>query len=276
MIFKTKYLIGVSAGALLLLFDILYLSHERWFYALIVLSAGIASLQFWYDFAKENKRQKAIENQFLEFVNVLVGTVRAGISIPQAVIQVSDKEYGALTPHVKKLANQLEWGIPVHDALLTFSRDTNNKVIKRSIAIVIEAERSGGNIEDVLVSVTKSILDIKKLKEERRASTHSQIVQGYIVFFVFIGIMLLLQLKFFPALGDVISTGLTGFGSVIGDVGERANLDKVFLVLVLIQGFFAGLMIGKFSEGALKDGLLHSLILVGIAALLITTIKGGL
>ena len=61
-----------------------------------------------------------------------------------------------------------------------------------------------------------------------------------------------------------------------GSGGEPVNLDTVFFSLILVQGFFAGIMIGKFSEGTIKQGFLHSLILMTSAALIITTAKGGI
>ena len=208
MEFKKKYLMGILLGVIavaldfILFFDLQkFQPKARWFAPLIAISIIIAASQFLYDFFKENKRQKELELAFLEFVRAVVGTVKSGIPIPKAIIQVAKEDFGALAPHVKKLANQIEWGFPTREALLVFSRDAKNKVIKRSVAIVIEAEKSGGNIGDVLESVTSSVLEIKKMKEERRTTTHSQIVQGYIVFFVFIGIMLILQLKLLGQLG---------------------------------------------------------------------------
>jgi flagellar protein FlaJ len=119
------------------------------------------------------------------------------------------------------------------------------------------------------------------MKEERKASVFSQIVQGYIVFFVFIVIMLVMQLYLFPQIQEVGSLGgLTGLDFAEGVVGsgeaENVNLDSTFFSLILIQGFFAGIMIGKFSEGTIKQGVMHSLILMTSAALIITTAKGGI
>ncbi|MBI2110164.1 hypothetical protein HYT51_00065, partial [Candidatus Woesearchaeota archaeon] len=44
--------------------------------------------------------------------------------------------------------------------------------------------------------------------------------------------------------------------------------------LVVIQGFFAGIMIGKFAEGELKMGLKHSLILIVVGYIIISTFTG--
>lgn len=280
--FKSRYFVGIFI-ALIIIGISFYVTHflhyfERWFWASVVIALVFGSLQIWADFARELKRQKQIELQFLEFTRSLVESVKGGISVPNAIRHVSTKDFGALTPYVKKLANQMEWGIPVHRALVTFAKDTENDVIKRAISIIIEADESGGDIEDILDSVTGSVANVKKMKEERKASVYSQVLQGYIVFFVFIAIMLVLQLWLFPKLGGMSETLKGSVGMLGGLVGKgtQMNLDTIFFSLIMIQGFFAGVMIGKFSEGTIKQGLIHSAVLMTSAALIITTAKGGI
>ena len=280
--FKKIYIVWICMALFLISLDTFayfYIeSFKRWFWAFFVLAINVGWANFWYDFLQENKRQKEIELKFLEFIRNLVEAVKAGISIPKGVLQVADKDYGALKPYIKKLAYQIEWGIPMHNALNVFADDTKNNVIKRSVSIIIEADQSGGNIADILESVSVSVINIKKMKEERRNSIASQIVQGYMVFLMFIGIMLVMQIYLFPKITN-ISSGLGSSTGVLGFSSEGAgelNLDKAFFGLVMVQGFFAGLVIGKFSEGNIKNGLIHSLILMTISALLITTFKGGI
>jgi flagellar protein FlaJ len=252
---------------------------KRFFWPIIIIALTLGWLHFWVDYYKEMQRQKAIELKFLEFVRSLVETVKSGITIPMGILHVSKEDYGELTPYIRKLANQVGWGIPLHKALIIFADDTANKVIKRSISIIIEADESGGDIADVMDSVAESVINVKRMREERRASTYSQIVQGYVVYFIFIGIMLVLQLWLFPKLGALkgIDMGALGIGaSSAGGEASSFNLDSVFFGLIMIQGFFAGLMIGKFSEGNIKQGLIHSLVLMTLAAMVITTAKGGL
>jgi len=279
--FKKVYFIGIALSIFLIALDFMYFLKTRWFYSFLIVSLSVGWVHFWIDFFNELKRQKEIEMKFLEFVRALVNTVNSGVSIPQSIVNVSGDDYGALTPYIKKLSHQVEWGIPIPDALITFSRDTGNTVIKRSVAIVIEAEKSGGNLGEVLQSVVSSVVDVKKMKQERKSRAYSQIMQGYIIFFVFIAIMLVLQLKLFPQLVKMGSSfgGIGGLGlggGVIGGESSQLNLDKIFFGLVVVQGFFAGIMIGKFSEGSLKNGLIHSLALITLATLIITTVKGGL
>jgi len=285
--FKKKYFIGITLALILIILDLyLYfvLKIKRWFFPVLIVAITIGWLQFWVDFSREIKRQKEIEEKFIEFTRNLVGNVKSGVSIPRGVINVSEEDYGALTRYIKKLAKQMEWGIPLHRALIVFANDTGNRVIKRAISIIIEADESGGDIEDILTSVATSMVNIRKMKEERRSHIFSQIVQGYIVFFVFIMIMLALQLWLFPQLTNVslggdelnVASDISGLSSGFLGLGTKADLDFIFFSMIMIQGFFAGIMLGKFSEGTLKHGLIHSLILMTIAALIITTARGGL
>lgn len=285
MKFRKVYIIGGCISIALLIVDFLiFFSFKdpvgptvRWFYPMFILSFCAAGVHPMADFLKEMKYQRRVEEKFVDFSRDLESAVKSGISIPSAILQASQKDYSELTPFIKKLANQIKLGIPIHKALVTFAENTKNVVIRRSIAIVIEAEASGGDIDNVLKSVTDAMVSVKKLKEERKSSTYGQVVQGYIVYFVFIGIMLVLQLKLFPQLAAAgAATGDMNLMGAAAGAAEAVNLDTIFFSLVMIQGLFAGLLIGKFSEGTIKSGIIHSVVLCVLAALAVTTAKGGI
>lgn len=280
---ESRHWIGIIVGALILVLDFLvfFKNASRWFKPLLAIGVVIGVLQFWIDTLNQTRIEREKEEKFLEFVRSLSDSVKSGIPIPKAIIEVSDADYGALSKHVKKLSNQITWGIPMKQALNNFAKETENNLIRKSISIVVEAERSGGNTADVLEAITASVLQIKKIKEDRRANTFSQLVQGYFVFFIFVGIMVVLQVFLLPQLGDIsgaISTGVGG--GVIGLAGTQTgassflDFNTIFTFLIIIQGFFAGLLIGKFSEDSLKAGLKHSLILMVVGYLIFTTFVG--
>lgn len=280
--FEAKHIAFIILGVLVIIGDFYFFWNTRWFKPVLVIGLVLMTINFLIDFFQENKRQKEIEVKFLEFVRALMETVKSGISIPKAIREVSDEDYGALNPYVKKLANQLQWGFPLHDALVNFAHDTNNRVISKSVSIVTEAEKSGGDMGEVLEAVSNSVFSIKKIKEERKASVYSQMVQGYIIFFVFIAIMLVMQVYLMPKISQLsldVGTGLGSplpgtFGGAGGSKLSEEYMSNLFTYLVLIQGFFAGLLIGKFSEWELKYGVKHALILIIVGYLIISTVKG--
>jgi len=286
--FKTKHYIGITAGVLIFILDSIFFlglipdfGPKKWFYSpILVIALMIALSTFISDFFKETKRQKEIELKFLEFIRSLLGSVRSGVNISQAILNVASADYGSLTPYVKKLAHQIEWGFPLHQALNTFAKDTGNEIVERSIKIIIQAERSGGDTASVLDSVTGSTYEIKKVKEEQKTSSYSQTVQGYIIFFVFIATMLVLQVYLIPKMADIgqeISGGIGGMG-ILGSAGAAAasslDLGTVVIVTIIVQGLFAGLMLGKFAENDFRSGVKHSLVMVIAGYLIMSTVVG--
>lgn len=276
---RKEYLIGIGLFFVFIILDFTILYNTRWFWSVLLFSFVLGGLPAFLTFLNENKRQKQVEVQFLEFIRGLEESVKTGIPIPQSILNLKNKDFGALNPYIQKLANQIEWGIPVQDALFIFARDTNNRVIKRSIGIITQAEESGGRMDDILRSVVESVVNIQRLKDERKSSTYSQIVQGYMVFFIFIGVMLLLEVKLMPMIQDMMkgmaSGGVSGAGFFeAGGAAKPAELDfkRIFLSLIVVQGVFAGLLIGKFSEGSIKYGIKHSAALVVIALLIVLTV----
>ena len=273
-----KYLLGIVVVIVLLPIDFILFWETRFRYTSLILTFVLGVLPVFLDYLKENKRQKDIEEQFLRFTRALVEAVRSGIPISQAILRMKDKDYSSLNPYIRKLDNQVEWGIPIREALTVFANDTKNKIIKRSVAIVIQAEESGGYMEDILEAVSDSVVNVNRLKEERKSSVFSQVIQGYIVFFIFIAIMLILEVKLMPMIESMVkgmTGGLSGVSLLEGVASESSislNFKRIFLSLILIQGVFAGLMVGKFSEGSIKYGIKHSFLLVVIALLIVLTI----
>jgi len=209
---------------------------------------------------------------FLEFSRNLVESVKAGTPISRSIINVQGKYYGALTPYIRKLGNQISIGIPVKDALKTFAYDVNSPSITRAVMLISEAEKAGGEIEKILSSVAKSVSEIETLKKERRAAIYNLVVQGYIIFFIFIVIMLVLQFKILPMTADLgnMQKSEFGFGGSTANAMTPEEMASPFLYLLLTQGLFAGLVIGKLAEGSLKAGIKHSFIMM-VMAYLITT-----
>lgn len=299
MKFKNNYLIGIALGAMVFFIDVAIFMRTNFFVPLIVLAFTLSWIMPLIDFFAENQRQKEIETRFLDFVRNLTGAIKSGMPVSRAIIHISKIDYGALSPYVVKLGHQVEWAIPVHKSLLFFSNNTRNDVIRRSIATVIEAEQSGGNMEDVLESITSSLIEIKKIKEQRRASIHAQIVQSYIIFFIFIGVMVVVQKMLVPYL---VGTGQGGMfsslsGGTLGNTPSSSgpsvvmnaeikfdsitnfvisltrwmtSINGIFLMLSVIQGFFAGVIIGKMAEGDITSGLKHSVVLMTIAIFVMT------
>jgi len=271
-------IIGVLLALVILAFSLLYLMGTSLFYFLIAICFIIGGLPFFVSIILESQKIMEKDEMFLEFSRNLVESVQAGTPISKSILNIQSKDYGKLNPYVQKLANQISLGIPIKAAFETFARDIGSITIKRAVTIISESEKAGGQIEDVLESVVKSVSQIEKLKKERRAAMYNLVVQGYIIFLIFIVIMLVMQYKVLPiasGLGQEVKgpeDDIIGddFMNIFGSGEARATPEQLaapFIWLLVVQGLFAGLVIGKLSEGNFKAGFKHSFILIIMAIL---------
>jgi len=277
-------IMGLVVALIIVALDFLFLfkDNSSMFYFVLGLAFVIGGFPFFLYLVFESNRALEKEAMFLEFARNLVENVKAGTPVSKAILNIRTKDYGPLNPHINKLANQILIGIPIKTAFETFSRDLGNNTISRAINIISESEKAGGEIESILEAVVTSVSQIQKLKKERRSAMYSLIVQGYIIFLIFIIIMIVMEFKILP-----IATGFSesysnapvedmgGFGGLIGGGGNisAAELSQSFLWLLIVQGFFTGLIVGKLSEGKVKSGLKHSFILMVMAILINTGAK---
>jgi len=268
---------GIGAGLIMIVATLIIFRGSKLLYFLLVISSIVGAFPFMISILFNQTRQKEKEEKFLEFSRDLVENVRSGTPISGSIIHLKNRNYGALSPHVQKLAGQLSLGITLTQALKTFAKDTRNRVIARAVGLISEAERAGGQIDSILDSVAKSVNQIENLRKEQKAAVSNLVTQGYIIFFVFIIIMLVLEFKILPLVSnlggggglDLSNTNKCGGASSTQQVTPN-NFGTPLFVMLLVQSFFAGLVIGKISEGSIKRGIKHSFILL-IITLLVTT-----
>lgn len=260
---KKTHWIGIGVAAAIIIIS-LFLIGTRFFFFVFGMGIVIAIAPFVFSMINETRTSAEKEEMFLEFSRNLVESVKAGIPISKSIINIKDKPYGKLSGHIKKLGNQISMGIPMSMALQVFSKDVGNKTISRAIVLIGQAEKAGGNIEEILQAVAGAVSMSDKLKKERMASINTLVVQGYIIFFVFIIIVLVMQFKIVPIVSGISDFGaIEGIGiSISGTAIEPGEISNAFLYLLLIQGFFSGLVMGKLSTGDIKAGIRHSFTLM--------------
>lgn len=258
---------GIIVSMIMLLGYFLFKDIPALFSTIIILGAimfvvPIAIIRYY-----EIWKIKAAEDYFPQYMRDLVEVIRSGMTLPQAVKSVSENDYGHLSPYIKKLSAKLEWGIPFDNALLKFSNSTGSKLIGRITSTIIESHRFGGNLTDIFESISSTAIEIERLREERKLYINSQLITGYVIFFVFLMVIIGLQRFLVPSLTEVTVGEMT---TVPKDI--EAQYGEIFRNLIILQGLFAGLVIGKMSEGAIVGGIKHSLFLV-IVGIIIHTIS---
>jgi len=263
---KRIHWFGIIIGIIFIGGSFLFLG-TRFFFFILWFGILAGASPFVFTTIQKTRETGEKEEMFLEFTRNLVESVKTGTPISKSIVNMKKKSYGVLSKHVEKLANQISLGIPLRTALQIFANDINNKTVSRTITLIGQAERAGGNIGEILEEVAKAVSMADKLKKERQATISTLVVQGYIIFFVFMIIVLVMQFYIIPMISGIANVGSLGVAGVSAPSSSltAADVSKAFLYLILIQGFFSGLAIGKLSSGNIRAGIKHSFALMVMA-----------
>ncbi len=227
-----------------------------------------------YYWERVEKRKNEIEEKFPDFLRDMAEYWKGGLSMTVAVQTLVKSEYGALNDEVKKMSDQLSWGIKFSDVIKQFSERVGTPLVKRAITLIAEADRAGGKISDILVTAANDSREIKFLEGERNRAIGSYIAVIWTSYFVFLGVITLLGKIFIPAIAKS-NTGDEGGGDTgganIGNMTIRA-IDPLFFVTVFyygvtMQAIGNGSMAGLMQNGRFSAGFKHSGMMI-IAALL--------
>src|SRR3989337_426159 len=128
---KKIHIAGFVAAAIIIILALI-LIKTRFSFLLVGIGVMVGVLPFVFTLMKEAREAVEKEEMFLEFSRNLVESVKTGTPISRSIINVEDKSYGVLGEHIKKLANQINLGVPLGTALQVFSNDVNNRTISRA------------------------------------------------------------------------------------------------------------------------------------------------
>lgn len=242
----------------------------------------------------EYQRMKSIEDQLPVFLLDLAETQKGGMSIPDALKLLAKTDYGKLGGEIKKIADQLSWGIPLQEAMNRFSfRMKGSDIIRRAIRIINEAYSSGGDVARTVETTAGDITVIKESEKERKSMMFQHTIVMYAIYFIFIGVIIGISKTLVPMLQMGAGTagimgGMFAFQdpckACVGNpniyciscsifyvicemfalgAGASCYYRALFISLAIVQGIFSGLVIGQIGENSVIAGIKHSLILTG-------------
>ena len=281
------------------------LASDLAFIAIIVLLLPFSMVKF-----VRYRKFKTYEKVFPVFLRDLAESIYAGTTLSQSIQTAAKNDYGSFTEEVERVGNQLSWNIPLEKAMDSFAaRMHPSKIIVRSISIIKQAEKSGGDVAEAMGSLAENISSLRDVQEEKALLLNQQMFIIYAIFFIFLGISLAILRFLIPLfetqtnVGGFIVKGFnenpcqicfegstdpgcfgcytmasvsTTFG--FGSPNDTASYYRaLFFAMIMIQGFFSGLIAGQITSDSIIAGVKHSLVMVVFGAFVfILTIKLGI
>jgi archaeal flagellar protein FlaJ len=215
------------------------------------------------------RRVRKYEEDFADFLFELSELIRGGIDPVKATLTLSQGSLGSITRPVQIVAKQMEIGFTFEQAMRNLATSLKSPLVDRYIDLVIQASYSGGAVANLIQRASADMSTFLSIESEKKAGLSQYMIVLYTGQVILIALCAILVVQFLPELSGISQLGSTSFtSSILGqaDIGS-VPLERDLYLLVVINGFMGGLVIGKISEGKIKHGIKHSLILVLIAFL---------
>jgi archaeal flagellar protein FlaJ len=249
--------------------------HEKFATDLFILTVVFGAGPFGYYYNKDRKRILAMDEKFPDFLRDIAESARAGMTLPRALVTAAQGSYGALTADIRMMAAQVEWGVEFGDSLARFAARTRTPLIDRTVSLIVEAQRAGGSMVDILTAASEDAREIKQIVSERNTQMSMYNVVIYISFFVFIAVVMVLSAQFIPAFKKAVGAAS---GQSVGGLNFRdfdpEDFNTVFFQAALVQAIGGGLVGGVLSKGSPVAGFMHIGVMMIVAWLCFRILVG--
>jgi len=232
---------------------------------------------------------KEYEEKFPIFLRDLIESLRSGMPFHKSLMMTSKLDYGKLSDEIKKMSNQLSWGIPFDKVISQFrERVRHSKRLEMAMNIIRETNMYGGDVVSTLESLAENSIILEDAEKEKKSLLNQYVVLMYAISFLFVGIVAAINRLMVPIFqtstmgtaGEII--GLTnpcesryGLGTFVCGVFDFIsefifNIDKysigayytsLFFCMSIVVAMCCGLIAGQISENSVLAGVKHSLIM---------------
>lgn len=210
-------------------------------------------------FELENRWKTQIENNIPDLLEDIGEGQLAGMTFVKALESSASKNFGPLTEELRRVLNKIRVGGTVEEAFQILAERVNSKIVRMATTIIIETNRSGGDIDRIVRSMAGYFWEVKAMAVERRGSMRVYVSITYISFMILlVTVMIILNQLLYP----LVVQGNTPLFSSQASFGDYRT---ILFHMSLLLAIFTGLTAGKMGEGKIRSGLKHVVIMAGVA-----------
>ena len=238
-------------------------------------------------------RARQVEEVLPVALQMISATIRAGMTLENAVWSSARPEFGAFTAEIKRMSADEFGGVPISQTLGDLPKRVASPILDRAIRLIIEGIVLGGEMAKLLDEVAEDIRSTQLLQKEIAVSTTTYAI--FIVFAAVIASPLLFSVStYYTVLTEKIGekqassgnqnteefmraaqtqglSGLPGLSGQKSESGIKASDIKNFAIAsISLTSLFAALILGMIREGKATRGLKYApiFLLVGLGVYL--------
>ncbi|MCK4491828.1 MAG: type II secretion system F family protein [Candidatus Altiarchaeales archaeon] len=208
------------------------------------------------------KRTDNVEKAMPDYLSLISQNVGAGMTVYDAVRTAARPEFGALSDEIEIVSRDVLTGKPLEMSLIGITNRVKSKRLERTIKLIIQGIRSGGDLPAVLQEISRDLQEEQNLIERMKSETYAQVM--FIVFAICVGAPMLFSVSiqfinvFTRIFEEINVEGLMTSGASTGLMMGMHGMSitkEIFIiyaiVLLTILSFFGAIIIGLMRSGKL-------------------------
>ncbi len=249
-----------------IIFIILIIWVFAFFFFLGVVWLGFYLFLDWRIF----RRKLSIEDVLPDFLYLTATNIRSGMTIDKALWIAVRPRFGVLAKEIETVSKEVMSGKELTESLQAFADKYESDILKRSINLLIEGIKSGGEIGELLNRIASNIQESRIMRKEMAAN-----VTTYVIFITFAAIvaapaLLALSSQLIMIIGnltsklDIPATGSMMFS--LTDVAVTPGNFRIFSYISLsLTAFFSAIIVATIQKGNVKEGLKYIPLFIAIS-----------
>jgi tight adherence protein B len=146
-----------------------------------IMGGVLGFIPIFYLGFREKRRKVAFANQLPEMLTLLVGSLRAGHGLSQALVNLSQQMPPPASVEFGRVMRAVNLGLSVARALTDMSTRIGTSEIDLVVTAIVVQSELGGNLATTLDTISDTIRDRIRMKREIRVLTSQQRLTGGIL-----------------------------------------------------------------------------------------------
>lgn len=147
----------------------------------LVLGAVGGALPLFYLRMAQGRRQRAFTEQLPDMLTLLVGGLRAGHGLSQALATLADQMPPPTSTEVERVLRAVRLGLSMDRALQDMAERVGTEDVRLMVTAIIIQRESGGNLAETLDIIGDTLRDRVRMQRELTTLTAQQRLSGIVL-----------------------------------------------------------------------------------------------
>lgn len=153
----------------------------------IGMTIGFIIPSFWMR-GRRKRRYQEFNDQLAETLTLIVGSLRGGFSLIQSLANTAKESPEPTRGELIRVTQEIQLGVSLSQALDNLVTRLSSEDLDLVVTAIKINMRVGGNLTNILETISSTIRDRSKLRREIRVITSMQRVSSYVIGFLPLGL----------------------------------------------------------------------------------------